>query len=302
MFKGEGIRVKKDNLNKEEDRMFCHKIVLDVQSETGEIEQTNEYYIEGFFHQNQKGITINFVFIDNLTEINHFKEKFTLAKKQISILSELAVQAVHEIRNPLSSIKGFAQLIQESLDDEDDRKEYINIIVKEIERLNKLVKEVFNLTRVKEIKESCEDIHKIIEDIVPLCNMYSKMSKKQAKIKIIKKFCSDFPLIPVDKEQMKQVFLNLINNAIEAMENKGEIVITTEKAGDCGIIKIEDTGCGIDEKDLSKVFTPFYTTKEEGTGLGLCIVKRIIENHNGSIHVESTKGKGSVFTIRLPVR
>lgn len=301
MFKGRGIRIKKDSLNKEREHgMFCHKIVLNVQSETGEIEQTNEYYIEGFYHQKERGSTHIFVFIDNLTEINHFKEKFALAKKQTSILSELAVQAVHEIKNPLSSIKGFAQLLQNSLDDQDNRKEYINIMVKEIERLNKLIKEIFSLTRTRGIKESYEDIHKIIEEIIPLCNMYSKMGKK--KIKIVKNFCSDFSLIAIDKEQMKQVFLNLLNNAIEAIGNKGEIVITTEKAKGCGLIIIEDTGCGIDEKDILKVFTPFYTTKEDGTGLGLCIVKRIIENHNGSIHVESTKGKGSVFTIRLPVR
>jgi len=301
MFKGRGIRIKKDSLNKKREHgMFCHKIVLNIQSQKGEIEQTNEYYIEGFCHQKEKDSTNNFVFIDNLTEINDFKEKFTLVKKQISILSELTIQAVHEIKNPLSSIKGFAQLLQNSLDDEDERKEYIDIIVKEIERLNKLIKEVFSLTQPRGVKESYEDIHKIIEEIIPLCNMYSKMDKKQ--IKIVKNFCPDFSLIPMDKEQMKQVFLNLLNNAIEAIVNKGEIVITTEKAEGCGLISIEDTGCGIDEKDILKVFTPFYTTKDDGTGLGLCIVKRIIENHNGSIHVESTKGKGSVFTIRLPVR
>lgn len=255
------------------------------------------YNIDTVILQNSEGkLLSSIVFCEDQTEKKRMEEKVEMMEK-LSIAGELAAGAVHEIKNPLSAIRGFAQLLENSFNEADERREYTNIIINEIDRLSELIKEFLVLTKPGNRHYSKESINKVIGDIVPLIQTKAVMNNVSIKTSL----CEEIPEISMNKEHMKQVFLNLFNNAIEAMPQGGELfVITTYQDND---IKIEiiDTGCGILPENIKKLFKPFFTTKEEGTGLGLSICKRIIENHKGSISVDSNPGKGSTFTIHLPV-
>ncbi|MCH7761566.1 GAF domain-containing protein [candidate division TA06 bacterium] len=210
-------------------------------------------------------------------------------------LGEMATGIAHEIRNPLGSIKGSAQILQSEV----GKSEFLNIIVEEVDRLDSVVSEFLDFARPMNPKPKPEDIENIIHTTLQLIEKEGSLKS----VKVEKSFSSDLPYVLVDKGQMKQVFLNLFQNAIQAMPGGGELEIT----GRCNpqtmnlVLQFTDTGSGIPESDLRKIFEPFFTTKEKGIGLGLSIVQRIIEAHKGTIQVESQVGKGTTFTITLPI-
>ena len=204
----------------------------------------------------------------------------------------------HEIRNPLTSIRGYAEYIQFELKEEDKLQEDIEIIIDEVDRLNRIVDKFLNFARPKELNlkpENMNDIAKITLKVIE-----KELDKNN--IRIVVQF-NKIPSVLMDVDQIQQVLLNILSNSIQAMTEGGTLGIVTglEKELNMVYIEISDTGVGIKPEDYDKIFEPFFTTKDKGVGLGLSICSRIIENHKGFMEVESNLNKGSKFTIKLPV-
>ena len=219
---------------------------------------------------------------------------------RLASLGTLTAGLAHEIRNPLVSIKTFLQLLPERFDDEEFRTYFLNLTVDEVERICRLLNELLDFAKPTDPNFNSENVNEIIEKIVLLIENQAK----KKNIVIHKNYSQDLSKIMIDKEQIKQVFLNIILNAVQATSDNGEIFIETRRFnGSDEFIQVEfrDTGEGIPEKDIENIFTPFFTSKHSGSGLGLSISNRIIQEHRGSINVKSQVGKGSSFFVNLPL-
>ncbi|NMD70469.1 GHKL domain-containing protein [Bacillus sp. DNRA2] len=242
-------------------------------------------------------------------EANKFFFDQKLAKmKDAAILSEhlatigqLAAGIAHEIRNPLTTVKGFIQLIQPYLVDI-GKEEYALIALEEIDRANEIIYEFLNSAKPKENKKQIIDLQKLIKDIMMLFE--SEAILRNIDMESISQGGSVH--LYLDTKQIKQVLVNLIKNAFEAIaenpsKEKGKIRIVTQSIEDFAVIKIEDNGLGMEKETVNNLFVPFYSTKVEGTGIGLTVCKKIIEEHGGNISVSSTPYLGTSFRIELPI-
>ncbi len=221
---------------------------------------------------------------------------------RLASLGTLTAGLAHEIRNPLVAIKTLTQLLPERLDDEEFRNQFLPIASGEVDRISILVNELLDFARSSDPKLEMEDINTVLDGMILLVSAETK----KKNIPIAKHYADDLPPIYIDREQIKQVFLNILLNAIDAMRENGEITVKTRsfiKPGGDPYIQIEftDTGCGIAEEYLEDIFNPFFTTKTKGSGLGLSISNQIVQEHKGYIHVESQIDKGSSFFINLPL-
>jgi len=236
------------------------------------------------------------------SEIKELEDKVRRADK-LSALATMAAGMAHEIKNPLSSMKVFAQLLPKKYDDPEYRQKLEEVLRREIDRIDRIVESLLGFTRATvptfEIARITELLDKTIQDF--------EDQAERAGVKIIKLY-SDLPEIEVDRNQISQAFSNFVLNAIQAMPEGGELSISAspgKKVEDIiqnVKIKFSDTGHGIAEDMQKKLFDPFFTTKYGGTGLGLTITHSIIDGHRGYIDVESKLGKGTAFTVTLPVR
>ncbi|MBN2372278.1 GAF domain-containing protein [bacterium] len=218
-----------------------------------------------------------------------------IQSSRLSAMGQLSAGIAHEIRNPLTSIKILIHSLIGRLPPDDVRREDIAVIENEIERMNQITKQFLDFARPSKPKKGDLDINKIIEDTLLL------VSHELSELEIeTEKAFESLPCIMADREQIRQVFLNLILNAIQSMPGGGRLIIETGIKDGQISISFQDTGRGIPEAIREKLFEPFFTTKEEGIGLGLSITKRIIEDHQGKIRVESAEGKGTTFLISLP--
>lgn len=223
-----------------------------------------------------------------------------LQAEKLSSLGELSAGIVHEVRNPLGSIKGAVEILEDELAPDSPRREFSGLAKKEIDRLDKLVGEFLRFARPTALSVEKNDLNKIVESVASLVeNQASTQS-----IFIKKDLQKNLPEVSVDAEQIKQVLLNLAINAMQAIaacdrhNNERQLVFRTfEKDGFC-IAEISDTGGGIDEKILPKIFDPFFTTKEKGVGLGLSIAHKIVAQHNGQLSAANRDGH-AVFRLQL---
>jgi len=221
---------------------------------------------------------------------------------RLASLGTLTAGLAHEIRNPLVAIKTFTQLLPDRLDDEEFRDEFLKIASGEVDRISLLVNELLDFARPSDPKLELENINTLLDGMILLVSTETK--KKQ--INVIKYYASDLPTVQIDREQIKQVFLNILLNAIGATSEHGQIMVKTRsfvKPGGEPYAQIEftDTGCGIPGEHLEEIFNPFFTTKSTGSGLGLSISNQIVQDHKGYIDVESQLEKGSSFFINLPI-
>jgi signal transduction histidine kinase len=221
---------------------------------------------------------------------------------RLASLGTLTAGLAHEIRNPLVAIKTLTHLLPERLDDEEFRNKFLQIASGEVDRISSLVTELLDFARPSDPKLEMENINIILDGMILLVS--TETNKKQ--INLIKNYVSNLPFAQIDREQIKQVFLNILLNAIEATPEKGKITVKTQpfmKPSGEPYVQIEftDTGCGIPSDQLEEIFNPFFTTKITGSGLGLSISNQIVRDHRGYIDVESQLGKGSSFFINLPV-
>ncbi len=233
---------------------------------------------------------------DDLTELKQLEEQVRRADR-LAALGEMASFVAHEIRNPLGGIEGFAALLERDLADDEAKREMAHNIVDGAKILNRIVSSLLDFT--KPIRLICEEakIEEIIENAISL--VARKPGRKMDRLITERRFHAEGSLI-VDSQLMQQVFMNLILNAVQAMEGDGVLTVETERENGAYHIRIGDTGCGIPDKMREKIFMPFVTTKEDGIGLGLSMVLKIVSAHNGTVDFESTTGEGTLFTITLP--
>lgn len=246
--------------------------------------------------------------IENATLYENMKKSQNILRRsdRLASLGTLIASLAHEIRNPLVSIKTFTQLLPERMDDEEFRDYFLKVATGEIDRLTSLINELLGFAKPTEPNLKGEDINALIDRMGVL--IVNEAKKKN--ITLIKNYDPHLPSVMVDAEQLKQVLLNILLNAIQAIENEGKIWIETRvvqithegKTGSYVQIEIRDTGVGISPENIDHVFDPFFSTKPEGSGLGLAISHQIIHEHGGFIDVESEVGKGTSFRINLPLK
>jgi PAS domain S-box-containing protein len=253
----------------------------------------------------------------DLSDIKKLEEHMRRTDR-LAVAGTLAAGMAHEIKNPLSSIEMFTQLIPYKFDDEKFRNKFNNIVLQELGRLNNLVEALLSFARPSQPQFRLTQINKTLDRVLNL--MEVKIFKHN--VEVVKEYDDNLPEIPTDEKHLIQVFMNLTLNAVEAMSGGGKLRIKTgiwlgKKRGKVAPsvrmhfigpsrykfveVKFSDTGKGISSESLSKLFDPFFSTKEKGTGLGLSVVHQIIEQHEGSIDVESEEGVSTTFTIRLPL-
>ena len=227
----------------------------------------------------------------NTIEKIHIKVKQT---EKLAIIGKMATAIVHEIRNPLTALKGFTKLEAEKYPEDST---YYGIMTQEIERMNEIVSELMLFGKPKSKEYQLHSIQGIILYVIQIV----EQAAVEQGIALRTEFEKDLPKVYCDEKQMKQVFLNLFKNAIEAMPNGGDIIISGVASKDIVNIRVTDTGCGIAESKIPKLGEAFYTTKESGTGLGLMVTYKIIEEHEGKLHFESSVGVGTTVELQLPI-
>jgi len=215
---------------------------------------------------------------------------------RLSALGELSAAMAHEIRNPLGSIKGAVEILQDDYEPGEAKYEFIQILLKETDRLNLIVQEFLGFARPRKPEFQQADLNVAIESVLTL----TALEAKKAGVNIEKTLDPSIGMRRLDMNLMRQAILNLVLNAIQAMERGGILTIVSVMRGDMIEVTVADTGIGISEENRKKLFSPFYTTKKYGTGLGLAIAYRIVENHHGTIEVESEPRKGAIFRVKIP--
>ena len=231
--------------------------------------------------------------------IKSFEGELIKANK-LSALGELASSIAHEIKNPLISIQGFARRIG-ATEDRDKLEKYAKFIEQEADRLTQVLTKLLGFSRMDEPKKEFLNMNDIVDDTV-LFMEHHLTRFKNVEIAVEKE--PDLPLVQVDRIHVQQTVVNILMNAAQAMPSGGKILIKTGRGDQYVFISITDTGVGIKEEDLEKIFEPFFTTKEkeQGTGLGLSLCKRLIEANAGKIEVESKVGEGTTFNIMIPIK
>lgn len=274
---------------------------------TLEFTATNRKEVGG----NKLGLIISF---RDITEENYLHKEMEKMDR-FRTVAEIATAVAHEVRNPLAGIKTMAQSIDEKLSENDDKKEYITRIIRQINRLNKLLTEFFSYARPSEPQKATVSVQDIINETKPLIG--NRLYKMGVELK--ERYEKDLPCINVDPNQMQQVFLNLILNSVEAFAGSGTIEISAEKVDDARkgtymltypelkmdsdylAVHFRDTGPGLADDIADKIFEPFFTTKHNGSGMGLSIVYRILKENDATIHLDNSVNEGVGYIIFLRV-
>lgn len=216
--------------------------------------------------------------------------------EQLATIGKMAAHVAHEIRNPLTAIGGFAKSIKKSPGDTKQVELGVQIIDAEVHRLEKILKSVLDFTRIPEPFLRKKQINQVVRDVVAL---QQPVLKEKIRLKL--HLDENLPLFYFDDEQIKQALVNVLANSFVSIPEEGEIEIGTFLRDDKIVVEIRDTGVGISKENLENIFNPFFTTRSGGTGLGLAVTRRILEEHDGKIEVESKPNKGSTFRLILPL-
>jgi two-component system nitrogen regulation sensor histidine kinase GlnL len=254
--------------------------------------------------------------IRDQTSVRDLKERMRRSDR-LADLGKIAAGIAHEIKNPLVGIRGAAQLMRSELrsvegpckDGSRSLIEYSDVIVKEADRLNNVLEGILDFTRVRQHEGKGHNIHGILDRVLIL----NEESARQRGIVLFRQYDPSLPDVIGDQDQLLQVFLNIIKNAVEAMQSGGRLTVTTRMSDlftsvqadgrkhRLMVVKVSDTGSGIKPEHLGEIFTPFFTTKDKGVGLGLALSYQIVQEHLGTIRVESKAGEGTTFSVYLPL-
>ncbi|MDR1230438.1 MAG: PAS domain S-box protein [Spirochaetaceae bacterium] len=262
-------------------------------------------------------VTGSLILIDDVTERRE-REALMRRIENLASLTTLAAGVAHEIKNPLGSISIHIQLIKKTIArglklclethqgnkdypeprlGYDSLEKYLNVVTDEIERLNRIVVDFLYTVRPLRLELKLGNIAALLAELLD----FYHFELEEAQIKSETRFSENMPLLLYDERAMKQAFLNLLKNAKEAMDGGGLLTVTADIHNDKARISIQDSGCGIPEEKLDKIFEPYWTTKPNGSGLGLLLVFKIIREHGGDIAVRSRQGSGACFDITLPL-
>ncbi|WP_052712241.1 ATP-binding protein [Domibacillus indicus] len=222
-------------------------------------------------------------------------EQLLLNTEKLAAVGQMAASAAHEIRNPLTTIRGFIQLLEPSF----HQQEHYNLVLEEIDRINLIVSEFLVLAKPQATSFSWQNIIQILRDTVALSQPQASMHN----IQVTADFTSSPLFIHGDENQLKQVFINLFKNGMEAMPDGGILSVSASANEDReAVLHISDTGAGMTAEQIQQLGTPFYTTKKDGTGLGFMVIKRILKQHKGKIAIKSAAGKGTTITLRFSLQ
>jgi two-component system sensor histidine kinase HydH len=242
------------------------------------------------------GLSLGTIFIlSDLTEI-HRLQADAKQREKMAAIGNLAAGIAHEVRNPLSSIKGYATYFAGLFDEGSENRKAATVMITETERLNRVISELLDLSRPSEIKPREADMAVVMDTVSRLL----RQDAADQGIAIAIDIEPDLSPVELDPDRMVQALLNIGINGIQAMEAGGRLALRARRSGPDLVIEVEDTGQGIAEEDLATVFDPYFTTKSQGTGLGLAVVRKIVEEHGGSVAVASAVGKGTTFTLSIP--
>lgn len=272
---------------------------LEYTTKTGSIKPLR---VTTFALRNEVGERVGgILLVKDMTEIRRMEERIQRASR-LAALGELTQRLVHEIRNPLSAMDINLQLLQERLGSSSEDPEtgrYLDIISTETRRLNEVLRNAQMFSTPEPPDFESVDLHQIINQVLFLI----KEEASRREIEIVDNLQAEHSMVKANINQMKQVFLNLFKNSIEAMTEGGKLEVLSRNDGQGKIIGVElvDTGSGIPMANLQRVFDPYFTTKKKGTGLGLSIVHNILTQHGGSIDVTSWLGEGTIFSVILPL-
>jgi two-component system nitrogen regulation sensor histidine kinase GlnL len=263
---------------------------------------------------NRTGVILT---IRDQASVRELKERMRRSDR-LATLGMIAAGIAHEVKNPLVGISGAAQLMKSELRSEErsakqtgssrSRIEYLDVILKEADRLNKVLEGILDFTRLKPLEMKAYNIHSILDRALVL----NEESARQEKIILTRLYDPSLPDVLANRDQLIQVFLNIIKNAIESMPGGGKLNVITRmsdqftsvqadgKKHRLMVVKVSDTGSGIKEEHLKDIFTPFFTTKDRGVGLGLALSYQIVQEHLGTIRVDSREREGTTFSVYLP--
>ncbi len=245
------------------------------------------------FYEGHGGVTITAI-IRDMSRQKELEDRYLQAER-LAAVGQTVAQVAHEIKNPLLIIGGFSQQIRKRIEDETCLQK-LDLILNEVERLEKLVMNLGDFTKHYKIIKRPADINFVIKDVL---NIVATMYPSHRYF-FYSSLDPELPEILCDPDKLKQVFMNMIINAAEAMEKGGAVTVVTERCAKGVEVRIHDEGVGISEEDRLRIFEPFYTTRKRGSGLGLSISYKIIEAHKGDIKALSSPGQGTTFVIRLP--
>jgi two-component system nitrogen regulation sensor histidine kinase GlnL len=243
----------------------------------------------------------------DLTSIRELEAAVRQADR-LSTLGTLAAGLAHEVKNPLGGIKGAAQLLERELDPDSDLQEYPRVMIRETERIDKIIRQLLELASSRGPRYAPVNLHMVLGDIILL----QREAAGSREVSIVTGFDPSIPPIMADEAQLTQVFLNLIRNALEAMTEGGRLTVTSRVLSEYQLgrdegrsrmvaVEVADTGPGITPENLPKVGTPFFSTKEGGTGLGLAICQKIVAEHRGMLKIDSQPGQGTRISVLLPL-
>jgi signal transduction histidine kinase len=217
--------------------------------------------------------------------------------EHLATLGELATGLAHEIRNPLAGIAGVIEIIGRDLPTTSPARAVVKDVRQEIARINQIVTDLLQTARPHPPRVRKSDLNTTVEHAV----MLGRQQALAKSVEIILNKDHSLPEVEHDSDQIHQVLLNLLLNALQAIELNGKVTVTIKSQGSTAVVEVADDGRGIPSEELPHIFRPFYTTKGEGTGLGLSLARRIVEDHHGRIDVTSTVGKGTSFAVILPL-
>ncbi len=238
------------------------------------------------------------VLFRDVTDRKHLEAQLLQAEK-LALVGELAAGAAHEIRNPLTCIRGFIQLLRVPGQSGDAFSQYLDIVLGEIDRIEGIVRDLLEMARPPDLRLHPEDLNQLVSDV---CRLHFAEAARRG-VTLRWHLCPGLPPAMVDAPRMKQVLVNIVRNALEAVGSGGNVEVSTEHLADCHqlAVKVKDDGPGISPAIRDRIFNPFFTTRPKGTGLGLSVSYGIVRNHGGHIEVENGTSGGAVFRVLLPV-
>lgn len=267
-------------------------------------EENGRYLINTFANYIANGLEntlLNTKLKDVIKDLNNAQKRI-INQEKFKSLGEMTANIAHEIKNPLVVIGGFTKRLAKKMHMNQTESRYIDIITNEVLRLESILNDVLNYVKDTPVPDETCDINDCIDEVLYLFSSDTTWDH----VRILKMYDKNLPPATCDVQQIKQVFINIIINAHEAMHGEGTITIKTEKTTMDNkrfvVVSIADTGGGINPSVIDNIFNPFFTTKERGTGLGLAISNKIILNHDGKIEIENVVGKGATFFVNLPVK
>jgi two-component system sensor histidine kinase HydH len=234
--------------------------------------------------------------VQDLSHIRHLEDQLQRAEQE-AVVGRMAAGVAHELRNPLSSVKGLTLLLKSRFKDDLSTQETADLMVEQVERLDRSISELLDYARPSQTSKSMVRVDELLAKAV----MLVRSDAETQRIAVEEHFGCGTTTTEGDRDKLTQLFLNLFLNAIQAMEDGGRLSVSTRCTQEEIIIEISDSGCGIPSELVEKVFEPYFTTKQDGTGLGLAMSTKIVQDHHGRMTLESTEKAGTTVTVRLPV-